>query len=66
MQLKFKAGEFEIESNGLYPFWCAVTYKGESISTIRHDELHDLEYIVGRMRHAIRGALPLESKHEVD
>lgn len=68
MQLKFSAGNFEIETwtNG-HPNWMEIRYAGRNaLPRFHHNELKDLAYVIERMRNAGRAAMSDNFKHEYD
>jgi hypothetical protein len=67
VQIKFKAGEFEVETwTESRPMWTEIRYGQQKMHGIHHSELRDLCYVLERLRAQIRGALPDKDKHQMD
>ena len=60
------AGKWEIETSSPHPVWCRIIYGDQEIHGIRHTELRDLHYAVGRAIKEARDQLPETYKHEMD
>lgn len=67
MQMKFTAGEFEVEawSDG-HPMWTTIRYGQQELRSIHHNELRDLCYALDRLRTLMRAKMPDHYKHELD
>jgi hypothetical protein len=64
---KTNAGDWKVESEAnSHPVWTTISHAGKAICRVRHDELRDLEYCLGRIRTMIKADLPAGYKHEVD
>jgi len=67
MRLFASAGRFSAETfTDGYPRWTSITHDGKEIARVHHSELRDINYVVDRIRIAIRASLPDRDKHEVD
>lgn len=62
-----KAGDWEMRPwKGGYPVWCELRYGGKELVRLRHTELRDLHYAIGRALKECRDELPESHKHEMD
>ncbi len=60
------AGNWSISVSEPYPVWIGVSYQGRELVRVRHDELRDLEYAIGRAVMEARAKLPLHAKDEME
>lgn len=60
------AGNFKIGVSDPYPVWCEISYLGERLISIRHDELSDLEYAVRKAMQQAKLKLPEKDRDEVN
>lgn len=58
-------GPFEIEITGPHPCWVTIKYADMELYHIRHTELRDLQYAVGRAIQTCRNLLGTHG-HEMD
>lgn len=67
MQLKFKAGEFELDTwTEGHPMWMELKHEGKTLARFHHSELKDLAHVIGRMQLQARANMPDNYRHEFD